>query len=292
MNYIFFSVICFLWGSSFILMKKASLVFGAISISNLRVVGGAVALLLIMLFAKQAWQLGKKHLRIVLLIGFLGNALPFTLQPYLIQKNGSVFVAMMVCLVPLFTVLISMFFLGKKSSKQQLIGILGGFLCLLLLLGEGLSRNFTAVNLLLNITIPLCYAISNVCIKHYLEEIPPLQLTFALLFVAGVITLPFSLEFGTIDINQYVPLAVFSVLVLGVLGTGIAAYLFLTLIQKDGPLFAGMVTYVIPVIAIVWGWLDSEKITSIQLISMAGIIFSVFLVQSKTNLFSFSKASS
>jgi drug/metabolite transporter (DMT)-like permease len=57
--------------------------------------------------------------------------------------------------------------------------------------------------------------------------------------------------------------------------------MFLLMVQKKGPLFAGMVTYVIPVIAIIWGWLDSEYISPMQLAAMAGIILSVALAQSK-----------
>ena len=51
------------------------------------------------------------------------------------------------------------------------------------------------------------------------------------------------------------------------------------LINNKGPLFAGMVTYVIPLGAIFWGMLDGEEITRTQLVAMTGLLFTVALVQ-------------
>jgi drug/metabolite transporter (DMT)-like permease len=67
--------------------------------------------------------------------------------------------------------------------------------------------------------------------------------------------------------------------ILGAVGTGVAVLLFINLVVKEGPLFAGMVTYVVPLFALMWGAADGETITSRQLLAMAGVLSMVALVQ-------------
>ncbi len=112
-----------------------------------------------------------------------------------------------------------------------------------------------------------------------MTDISPLFLTCAMLAFSSIITLPVAFTLETVDINNSLLPAFLCILVLGVFCTGIATHMFLLMVQKKGPLFAGMVTYVIPVIAIIWGWLDSEYISSLQLVAIAGIIVSVGMAQ-------------
>ena len=74
-------------------------------------------------------------------------------------------------------------------------------------------------------------------------------------------------------------MALGSIAVLGILGTGFAVLLVIWLIVTKGPLFAGMVTYVVPTLALVWGAVDGEVITTRQLLAMAGVLGMVALVQ-------------
>jgi drug/metabolite transporter (DMT)-like permease len=75
------------------------------------------------------------------------------------------------------------------------------------------------------------------------------------------------------------PQAIACLAVLGIVGTGIAIWLFTRLIIERGPLFAGMVTYVLPVLALAWGAADGEPITAFQIGAMAGVLAMVALVQ-------------
>jgi drug/metabolite transporter (DMT)-like permease len=74
-------------------------------------------------------------------------------------------------------------------------------------------------------------------------------------------------------------LAIGSLCLLAVFSTGLAILLFIQLVKHQGPLFAGMVTYVIPVVALAWGQFDSERLTPLQLSAMAGVLAMVALVQ-------------
>src|SRR6185503_12633053 len=74
-------------------------------------------------------------------------------------------------------------------------------------------------------------------------------------------------------------MAIGALAVLGIVGTGVAVLLFIHLVVKEGPLFAGMVTYVVPTLALVWGAVDGEAITARQLVAIGGVLAMVAIVQ-------------
>jgi drug/metabolite transporter (DMT)-like permease len=79
------------------------------------------------------------------------------------------------------------------------------------------------------------------------------------------------------------------VLIIGVIGTGIAMVIFNKLIQISDPVFSTSVTYTIPLVALGWGFLDGEVFSVFQLISMLIILLGVFLVNRSKNLYAKNK---
>mgnify|MGYP001486262072 FL=1 len=69
--------------------------------------------------------------------------------------------------------------------------------------------------------------------------------------------------------------------ILAVVGTGIAKVLFNKLVQMSTPVFATSVTYTIPLVALVWGLIDGESFTFIQIIASLIIILGVYLANRK-----------
>jgi drug/metabolite transporter (DMT)-like permease len=108
-----------------------------------------------------------------------------------------------------------------------------------------------------------------------------LELTLVSLCLAGVVLLPLALasagpaESTAADVRT----AAWSLAVLGVIGTGLATFLFNKLIHDHGPLFAGMVTNLVPVGALAWAWIDRERVTPLQISALAGLLAMVTLVQ-------------
>jgi len=64
---------------------------------------------------------------------------------------------------------------------------------------------------------------------------------------------------------------------LGVVGSAIATALYYVLIQKAGGLFASLVTYAIPIVAMLWGLLANENITAVQIGCLATILAGVYI---------------
>jgi drug/metabolite transporter (DMT)-like permease len=281
MPYVLFLLICVIWGGSFLMMKKAALVFSPISVGAWRVAGGAAVLLILWLIQRQPVGWRRRDVWSLAFVVFAGYTWPYCVQPWLIARHGSAFIGMTVSFTPLLTMLASVPLLRVVPHPRQVFGVLGSLAGLALLMSEGFSRQIPATHLLLATSVSLGYALVNTWVRRRLTHVPPLMMSLVSLGIASVIlqVLSFWSPAPTpVSPDAFWP-AVISLLVLGVVGTGLAMYWFNKLIHDRGPLFAGMVTNLVPAGAVIWGWLDGEQVTTRQIAALAIILPMVALVQ-------------
>ena len=288
MPYLSFLFICLTWGTSFILMDRAAVALGPLAIGTGRLLGGALVLGLVWWWKRTPVQLQTSDWKHILIVGALANAWPFTVLPYVMtQANEHGYFGLMVTLVPLVTLVLSIPMLGVWPTKRQLIGVTGGLVCLAGVVQDGTQRGISPGILALALTVPLTYALGNTYIKWKLEHVPTLPLTVLFLGLAGLLLVPLQLAPGFLARTGLGgpaephgwPLALASIALLAMLSTGLAILLFIQLVKHQGPLFAAMVTYVIPLVALLWGQYDSERLTTLQIAAMAGTLAMVALVQ-------------
>ncbi len=279
--FLYFGLISLIWGASFLFMKKASSAFGPISIGAGRVLFGALVLGPLWFLQRKSWPLKRPHALPLALIILLGYLWPYTMQPYLVGRCGSGFIGMMVSFVPLMTLLASIPILNVYPTRRQLVGVLGGLAFIGLLLADGLKRRVQPQDLIWAASVPLAYAIANTYLKKKFTGVTSLPISFCALLLSSMCLIPLALSLPseTIKTGDSFGIALASLFALGVLGTGFAMYMFYKLIQEQGPLFAGMVTYLVPLGAILWGWLDGERVTLLQLLALGGTLAMVALVQ-------------
>jgi drug/metabolite transporter (DMT)-like permease len=283
-----FLFVCVTWGASFILMERATHAFGPVGVAIGRLVGGAAVLAIVWWVQRGRHRVDWADLPRIAGVALVGTALPFAVQPYcLAQGFGHSYFGMMVGLVPLATILVSVPMLGVWPTGRQVVGVLGGFLCMLLLLHDGSLRGISPGILALALTVPVSYGLGNTYVKWKLSHVHSVPLTTLLLATAAAWLVPLELMprvlarfglSGPMPPHDW-PMALGAIVVLGVLGTGFAVLLVIWLVVTKGPLFAGMVTYVVPTLALVWGAVDGEVVTSRQLLAMAGVLGMVALVQ-------------
>ncbi len=288
MPYFAFLFICLVWGSSFILIDRAAHAFGPVSIGMIRLLGGALVLSLYWLFRRESVKISLSQWGHIGVIALTGNALPFVLLPYVMRKAGEHgYFGMMVALVPLATILASIPMLNIWPSRRQLTGVVGGLICIAVVIYEGSQRGISTELLLLALVVPISYAVSNTYIKWKLDSLPPLTLTILFLGLGGLMLVPllcWPAALAWLDLQEPTQpfdwtVAISSALFLGIFSTGIAVLFFIQLIKDQGPLFAGMVTYVVPMLALVWGQYDKEALTTGQLLAIGGVLTMVALVQ-------------
>ncbi|MDA3961580.1 MAG: DMT family transporter [Planctomycetota bacterium] len=279
MPVLLFVMISGIWGSSFILMKKASFAYGPITIGGMRLLCGLLVLGAIQLLRGSRWRPRGADWGYIAAIVSLSYAWPYCLQPYLVAHYGSGFIGMMVAFVPLLTILAQIPLLRLRPQAMHIIGVLGGLACLYLVMEDGHERAVPISALLLAVTVPAGYAIGNTLIKRRFTEAPTMALTTWCLLFATLAVMPVALFQEGMPSGDHIVSASAAIVVLGVLGTGAAIAGLYHLIRIRGPLWAGMVTYVIPLGAIGWGWVDSEQVTLLQCLAMAGVLAMVALVQ-------------
>jgi drug/metabolite transporter (DMT)-like permease len=209
-------------------------------------------------------------------------------QPYVIAQGfGHSFFGVIVAGIPLLTILLSVPMLGVRPTGRQLVGVLGGLVCLWFVVEDGFDRGMSLWILALAFLVPLTGAFNNVYIKRTLPKASALPVTAAMLGSAGLMLLPLGFCRPALDALDLAGPAVPSggwqayvyMLVLGVVATGLSTAAYFYMVFKEGPLFAGMTTYVVPMLALAWGQYDHESITLRQLLAMGGVLAMVALVQ-------------
>jgi drug/metabolite transporter (DMT)-like permease len=136
---------------------------------------------------------------------------------------------------------------------------------------------------ILIIIASLCYAINANLIKKYLSNLTPLSINTGNFFVMLIpaFTILFFSGFFDVVKNSEVNQSIYFIMILGVIGTGIANIIFFKIVQISSPVFATSVTYLIPIIAFSWGFLDNEILTPIQFIGAFIILVGVYLSSKK-----------
>jgi drug/metabolite transporter (DMT)-like permease len=285
-----FALCCFVWGGSFILMDRAAHALGPAAIGMGRMAGGAIAIAAYCLVTRQRAWASRRDLGHLAVVALLANVWPYVVQPYVMRQAGEHgFFGMMVAFVPLATIAVSIPMLGVWPTPRQFVGVLGGLACMALIVWDGSHRGMTPGLLALAVSTPISYAVGNTYLKWKLDHMPAAPLTAIFLAIGAVSLIPLQLSptllsrlrlSGPPHPHDW-PLALSSLVILGVFGTGICILIFVHLIKTQGPLFAGMVTYVIPVVALMWGQFDRERLTGRQLAAIAGVLSMVALVQWK-----------
>lgn len=283
LSYLVFIVLTLIWGSNFILMKKAGYAFGPIAISFSRVVLGASVLWIILMMTEKSWPFTRKDLAPLLIPVLIGAVVPYSLLPWLINRNGSGLIGMMIGLVPIMTVIASIPLLNQWPGTRKMIGVIGGFFFLILLMKDSIEHDAALFDMILAALVPLCYAVTNTYIKRRFRATPPLALSLAVLALSAAFLLPimFILPLPVLqpEASQHFQISSLALLTNGILATGISTYGFYFLIKERGPLFAGLVAYLIPLGAVLWGWADGEHVTSTQIISILGILAMVAFIE-------------
>lgn len=272
------------WGSSFILIKQGLKGFDQDSavVGALRIIITFTVLLPAAAF--RTGRVMKKHWIPLIAVGLTGNAAPAFLFAYAQTGIDSNTAGILNSLTPLFTLLIGLMFFRLKPGWLQIAGImagLGGAVGLIHFSGEGgFVMNFNFAVFVLIATI--CYATSVNIIKVYLAALDPVSITsFSFLFIGPPVILYL---FLFTDFTAYMAeggaawAGLGYIAILAVVGTALALVFFNTLIKMTSALFAASVTYMIPIVAILWGIIDGESFSWNYIIWIILILGGVYMV--------------
>ncbi len=281
-NWILFALLAIIWGSSFILMKTSAEQLTGIQIGAVRIFAAGLSFLPLALM--HIFQVPVRKLFAIFLSGLLGNLLPAFLFATAIARDGeSSLASILNSLTPLFVVLIGILFFKAKVEKMKIIGVLVGFAGLVIL---AVSRGplTGGSGLLLILVATVCYGITVNLVGYYLKGISPIRIasiSLAMVAIPAAYVMYREELFSRFRYDSEAKDAIGLAALLGVGGSAIATAFFYMLIQRAGALFASLVTYAIPIVAIFWGLLAGEQIGPLQIGSLALILSGVALANRK-----------
>ena len=283
LKWVYLMILALIWGSSFILIKKGLVGLTALQLGSLRILFAAVFLLLIGF--KSLLKIPKEKWKYIALTSLLGTFTPAYLFAIAETEIDSSITAILNSLTPLNTLILGEIAFGINFKRSQVWGVFIGLVGSLLLVFNGAinhpEQNYYYAILVLIASI--CYAMNVNLLKKHLHDLSPLSITtgnFAFLLLPTLLILFFSGFFDVIHV-EIVQHSVLFIMILGVVGTGIANVLFFKLIQMSSPVFATSVTYLIPIVAFFWGLLDNEMLTPVQFFGAFIILIGVYLSAKK-----------
>ncbi|APY08306.1 permease [Winogradskyella sp. J14-2] len=280
-KWIYLLILSVIWGSSFILIKKSLLGLTPYQLGSLRTLFTGIILLFAGFYHLK--NIPKSKWKWLILSGFLGSFFPAYFFAIAETEIDSAVASILNSLVPLNTIILGFAVFKITSTKRQILGVIIGFIgtALLILKGSELNPNQDYLYAGFVIASTLMYAANVNIIKRYLQDVKPLAIAvgnYIFISIPAFIVLVFSGFFSSERLNHPDLLnSLGFVALLSIFGTAIAKVVFNKLVQISTPVFASSVTYIMPVIALIWGVLDGESFSIVQALAALLILVGVYL---------------
>lgn len=278
-NWLIFILLSVIWGSSFILIKAGLVALNSLQVASLRVVAAGLSLL--PLTIKNFRSIPTNKLGLVFLSGVLGSLVPSYLFCIAETHIDSSLAGILNALTPIFAIVTGALFFHTSIPGNKIIGIVVGFVgSVLLVLSQGLNASGNLYFIILVVCATLLYGINVNMVHKHLSQVRSLTIASVALSLCAIPALIVLIATGYFNhfstSKPFIESTVASA-ILGIGGTAIATILFYVLIKKAGVIFSSMVTYGIPIVAILWGLLYKEQVTWKEIFALFVILIGVFI---------------
>ena len=279
MNWGLFLILTLIWGSSFILMKEGLVKLTAYQVAAMRIFSSGMVLMPIGLriYKQVSWQ----QIKYIVLSALVGSFIPAFLFCIAEEHINSSLAGIVNALSPLFSILIGVLFYHMKTTPQKIGAVLIGFvgLCLLFIQKDGFKVDGQVGYSLLVVLATIGYGWNGNLLARHLKEVGSVNIAaiaFPILAIPALVVLVSSGYFEHSWADTAFLKASFAAIILGVVGTAVAQILFYMLLKRTSVIFASLVTYTIPFVAILWGVWYGETITMMQIACLVLILSGVY----------------
>ena len=266
-----------LWGASFLFLRIASPVMGPLVLAGVRVTLATITLILIMRALREPWPW--QHWRELTLLGMLSVSMPFLLYAWAALQLPAGYSALLNTTAVLWGTLASSWFKEDTLSARKLLGCVAGFVgvALIVQLGPVKIDATTIVAVLACLAASACYGCSTPLMKRATTRMQPLAIAAGIHLTSLVLVMP-----GAVwawPTAQFTPAALFSVLILGTITSGLAYWMHLRIIRHVSPVAAISPAFMIPVFGVTWGHLFlGEELSSGIFVGGALVLLATALV--------------
>lgn len=253
-DYALLALLSAMWGGSFMLIKLAVDDVPPATMTFARLLIAAVILFAFAMAYRDRMTIGFSAVGWVILTGFFGNALPFTLIAWGEMTVDASLTGILMGIMPISTLLLVHFLPEDEVlTSRKLIGCLIGLAGLVVLVGPAvlLRLGDDGIRQLAILGAAVSYSVNAIVMKKLLNL--PRRPAAAFISLAGaLIMLP--IAFLTENPTALAPdtLPLISVLLLGIFPTAVATLVMFEVLQRQGAAFFGQVNFIVPVFAIAW----------------------------------------
>jgi len=267
-----------IWGASFLFMRVVAPVLGAVWTAEVRVTLAGIALLLLMLVTKRAMQFGQ-HWRAYLVLGLVNSALPFALYSYAALTIPAGYSAIVNATSPLWGALMGRVFLGEQLTIRKMLGMAVGVagVALLVRLGPVAWSHELLLAVLACVGATVCYALAGIYSKKVSGQLSAMQMATGSQCGASIVLLPL-LSVAPVQ-GEITSTIMIVAAALALLCSAVAYLIYFRLMADVGPTKALTVTFLIPLFALLWGFVFlHETITLSTLAGCVGVVLATWLV--------------
>ena len=277
-----------LWGASFLFMRMGAAEFGPVALVFLRVAGASLLLLPLMLARGQGAAL-RSHWKALGVVGTINSALPFLLFAVAALALTTALMAVFNATAPIWGALVAWWWLGDKLDRSRWLGLAIGVVGVLGLswgkadLKVGAHGVSAAMGIAACLLASVCYGVAGNLSRKHLQGVPPLTVAAGSQLAATVLlALPAWAFWPSSTPSAH---AWWAVAALAFACTGLAYLLYFRLMANAGVAGALSVTYLIPVFALLWGWLWLGEVpTATMLLGCAVILLGTALATGRLKL--------
>jgi drug/metabolite transporter (DMT)-like permease len=260
-------------------MKKALIDLSPVQVGAIRIIFTALTLFTVGL--KNISKINKTQWYYIAVTAFLGTFFPAFLFAYAVESIDSSIVSILNSLTPLNTLLIGAFFFNYSFLRKQFLGVIVGLIGALILILKGAELNpdqnyYFAIGVVL---ASIGYAFNVNILKKHLDGLSAVTITtgnFIIIIIPALVVLWFT-DFFHFDYIKQSESSLYYLILLSVFGTALAKTFFNKLVQISSPIFSSSVTYLIPIVAIIWGVYDGEQLYFGQILAGSLILLGVYL---------------
>jgi len=284
-NWLLFIALCLIWGSSFILMKwgmydeKGLPVLSPYNVAALRMISSGIVMLPFLF--RTLKQVPRKIIGYVLLSGWLGSFIPAFLFCIAETRIDGALTGSLNSLTPLFVIITGAVLFKTQTSWKKIAGVIVGLAgsCLLIYATVSKPPEYFTYTLFV-VLATLLYGINVNMVHSKLRSVSSVQIAtiaFTGLIPPALIVLLITGYFHEPLTEHKYAMSTLASCILGFAGTAVASTLFYVLVKRAGGLFASLVTYGIPFVAIGWGIYYGEKVGPLQVVGLLIILAGVYL---------------
>ena len=261
-------------------MKEGLIALTAFQVASLRIISSGFVLLPVAI--RHFRSLPKNKTGIIFLSGVIGSLLPAYLFCIAEEHIDSALAGTLNALTPVFVIVMGALFFRSKTTFYKIAGIVVSLTgsVLLFFAQPGFKENSNATDVLLVVIATVMYGINVNMVGKFLRDIPSLHIASVALSINAIpaaIVLWLTGYFEKDIFSRPMLIATGFTFILGIMGTALASVLFYMLIKRAGMVFSSMVTYAIPVVAVMWGIFYGEVIGWKQVACLIIILSGVYI---------------